>query len=317
METVKDVIRIGKPLSRGNLRKNLKHWQLMLFILIPLIYLLIFKYYPMLGAQIAFKDFKPQLGIWGSEWVGMKHFDAFFQSYQFERVLRNTFVISLYSLIAGFPIPIILALLLHSMRGKRFKSLVETVSYMPHFISTVVIVGMIMQLFNPHIGLAGVVSQSVFGQPLPDLFGSPGSFSHLYVWSGIWQNAGWGTIIYAAALAGVDPAQHEAAQIDGASRFKRILYVDLPAIMPTITILLIINAGNMMSVGFEKVFLMQTDLNLRSSEIISTYVYKVSFVQGSNFSFASAIGLFNSLINMVLLLIVNGVTRRMGGSSLW
>jgi len=317
METVKGAVRIGRPPSGGRLRRIAKHWQLLLFMLVPFVYLLAFKYYPMLGAQIAFKDFKPQLGIWGSEWVGMKHFVEFFQSYQFERVLKNTFVISIYSLIAGFPIPIILALLLHSLRGKRFKGFVETVSYMPHFISTVVLVGMVMQLFNPHIGLIGVMTQNLFGRTLPDLMGNPDAFSHLYVWSGIWQNAGWGTIIYAAALAGVDPAQHEAAQIDGAGRFKRILYVDLPAIMPTITILLIINAGNMMSVGFEKVFLMQTDLNLRSSEIISTYVYKVSFVQGSDFAFASAIGLFNSLINMVLLLIVNAITRRMGGSSLW
>lgn len=294
-----------------------KHWQLYLFMALPLIYLLVFKYYPMLGAQIAFKDFRPQYGIWGSEWVGFKNFQKFFSSYQFLRVMENTLVISFYSLIANFPIPIILALMLNSLRSKKYKNVVETIAYIPHFISTVVLVGMMMQMFNPHIGVLGAVYRVVFGADAPDMFGNPAIFPHLYVWSGVWQNTGWGTIIYTAALAGVDPELHEAAEIDGASRFQRILYIDLPSIMPTVTIMLILNAGNIMSVGFEKVYLMQSDLNLRSSEIISTYVYKVSFVQGSDFAYAGAIGLFNSVINMALLVTVNTIAGKISENSLW
>ncbi len=293
-----------------------RHWQLYVFLLIPIIWLLVFKYYPMLGAQIAFRKFNPNGGIWGSPWVGFDNFIKFFSSYQFSRVMVNTLVTSFYSLVAGFPLPIILALMLNSLRSKRFKNTLETIAYVPHFISIVVLVGMMMQMLNPHIGILGAIFR-MFGQTAPDLFGSAEAFPHLYVWSGIWQNVGWNTIIYTAALSGVDPELHEAAQIDGASRFRRVLYIDLPTIMATVTIMLILNAGNIMSIGFEKVYLMQTDLNLAASEIISTYVYKVSFVQGSDFSYASAIGLFNSVINMALLVTVNAVSRKVSESSLW
>lgn len=298
-------------------KKNFKkYWQLYLFLALPLVYLLVFKYYPMLGAQIAFKEFRPQYGIWGSEWVGFANFERFFSSYQFQRVITNTLVLSFYSLLASFPIPIILALMLNSLRNKRFKNVIETIAYIPHFISIVVLVGMMMQMLNPHIGILGAIYR-LFGQSAPDLFGSPAAFPHLYVWSGIWQNTGWGTIIYTAALAGVDQELHEAAEIDGASRFQRILHIDLPSILPTVTIMLILNAGNIMSIGFEKDYLMQTDLNLRSSEIISTYVYKVSFVQGSDFSYAGAIGLFNSVVNMALLVTVNAISGKLSETSLW
>lgn len=293
-----------------------RHWQLYVFLLIPVIWLLVFKYYPMLGAQIAFRKFNPNGGIWGSPWVGFDNFIKFFSSYQFSRVMVNTLVTSFYSLVAGFPLPIILALMLNSLRSKRFKNTLETIAYVPHFISIVVLVGMMMQMLNPHIGILGAIFR-MFGQSVPDLFGSAEAFPHLYVWSGIWQNVGWNTIIYTAALSGVDPELHEAAQIDGASRFRRVLYIDFPTIMSTVTIMLILNAGNIMSIGFEKVYLMQTDLNLAASEIISTYVYKVSFVQGSDFSYASAIGLFNSVINMALLVTVNAVSRKVSESSLW
>lgn len=270
----------------------------------------------MLGAQMAFRKFNPNDGIWGSAWVGMENFEKFFTSYQFPRVMANTLLISFYSLIAGFPLPVILALMLNSLRNKRFCNALETIAYIPHFISIVVLVGMMLQMMNPHIGVLGAMYR-MMGQTAPDLFGSPSAFPHLYVWSGIWQNVGWNTIIYTAALSGVDPELHEAAQIDGASRFRRILYIDLPTIMSTVTIMLIMNAGNIMSIGFEKVYLMQTDLNLSASEIISTYVYKVSFVQGSDFSYASAIGLFNSVINMALLVTVNAISRKVSDSSLW
>lgn len=307
---------IGAKAQKKGKNSFQRHWQLYLFLLIPVVWLLVFKYYPMLGAQMAFRKFNPNDGIWGSAWVGMENFEKFFTSYQFPRVMANTLLISFYSLIAGFPLPVILALMLNSLRNKRFCNALETIAYIPHFISIVVLVGMMLQMMNPHIGVLGAMYR-MMGQTAPDLFGSPSAFPHLYVWSGIWQNVGWNTIIYTAALSGVDPELHEAAQIDGASRFRRILYIDLPTIMSTVTIMLIMNAGNIMSIGFEKVYLMQTDLNLSASEIISTYVYKVSFVQGSDFSYASAIGLFNSVINMALLVTVNAISRKVSDSSLW
>ena len=233
---------LGQGGKRGNgLRK---HWQLYLFMLIPLVYLIVFKYYPMLGAQIAFREYRPQFGIWGCEWVGMKNFIKFFTSYQFPRVMQNTVLISFYSLLAGFPIPVMLALMFNSLRRKRTRELAETLAYMPHFISTVVMVGMMMQMFNPHIGVVGAAYRQVMGSAPPDLFGKPDAFSHLYVWSGIWQHVGWNTIIYTAALAGVDVELHEAAKIDGASRFRRVLHIDLPSILATITVMLILNAGS-------------------------------------------------------------------------
>lgn len=304
-------------LARKKANSFQRHWQLYLFLLLPLIYLLVFKYYPMLGAQIAFRKFRPQYGIWHSQWVGFANFRKFFSSYQFARVMKNTLALSFYSLLAGFPIPVVLALMLNSLRGKRYRNLVETVAYMPHFISTVVLVGMMMQIFNPHIGVIGSFYRLIAGKSMSDVFGSASAFPHLYVWSGIWQNAGWNTIIYTAALSGVDTELHEAAQIDGASRFQRVLHIDLPTVLPTITIMLILNVGNIMSIGFEKDYLMQTALNLQSSEIISTYVYKISFVQGSDFSYAGAVGLFNSAINMILLVSVNALSRKIGESSLW
>ena len=304
-------------LERKKANSFQRHWQLYLFLLLPLIYLLVFKYYPMLGAQIAFRKFKPQFGIWHSPWVGFANFNKFFRSYQFSRVMGNTLSLSFYSLLAGFPIPVLLALMLNSLRGKRYRNMVETVAYMPHFISTVVLVGMMMQIFNPHIGVVGSLYRLMAGRSIPDVFGSATTFPHLYVWSGIWQNAGWNTIIYTAALSGVDTELHEAAQIDGASRFQRVLHIDLPTVLPTVTIMLILSVGSIMSIGFEKDYLMRTALNLQSSEIISTYVYKISFVQGSDFSYAGAVGLFNSVINMILLVTVNAISRRLGESSLW
>jgi putative aldouronate transport system permease protein len=309
---------MGREKKKKGLKKVFnKYWQLYALLALPLVWLLIFKYYPMLGAQIAFKNFRPNSGIWGSEWVGVRHFVRFFTSYQFSRVMVNTLVLSFYSLIAGFPFPIILALMLNSLNSKKFRGFTETVAYMPHFISTVVLVGMMLQLLNPYIGIIGAIYRTFFGGQAPDLFGSPSAFPHLYVWSGMWQHIGWNTIIYTAALSGVDPEFHEAAKIDGANRFQSIIHIDFPSILPTITILLILNVGNIMAIGFEKVYLMQTGLNLRSSEIISTYVYKMSFVQGSDFSFSAAIGLFNSVINLTLLAAVNAVSRRVGETSLW
>ena len=230
----------------------------------------------------------------------------------------NTLVISLYSLVASFPLPIVLALSLNVVRKAAYKKFVQMVTYIPHFISVIVIVGMILQMFNSRIGLYGTVYTALTGQPAPDILSKASAFPHLYVWSGVWQEVGWGSIIYLSALSAVDPALHEAAIVDGASRFKRVLVLDLPTVLPTATIMLIMNAGRIMTIGFEKVYLMQNDLNLTTSEIISTYVYKVSLgPTGGDFSLGAAIGLFNSVINLILILLVNAVTKRMGGTSLW
>ncbi len=294
-------------------------WQLYLLLFLPVVYLLIFKYYPMFGVQIAFRDFSPTRGIWGSEWVGFENFIKFFKSYMFERTVVNTIRISLYGLAANFPLAILLALFINSVRNLAFKKAVQLITYIPHFISTVVLVGMIFQILSPVTGMYGSIYRMFFGEGLPtDILGKPGAFIHLYVWSGIWQGLGWSTIIYIAALSSVDPELHEAAEIDGASRFKRILHIDLPTILPTASIMLILNAGSIMSVGFEKIYLMQNNLNLRTSEVISTYVYKVGLAAGkSDYSYASAIGLFNSVINCGLLVLVNSVTKRLGETSLW
>lgn len=299
------------------LSKMRSQWQLYFMLLIPAAFLLIFSYYPMLGIQLAFKDFNANLGMWGSAWVGLKHFDKFFHSYMFARVLKNTLTISIYGLIAGFPLPIIFALLLNAMPGRRYKKLVQTVTYLPHFISTVVMVGIIMQILNPTVGLLGIIWRAVTGNAAPNVMGNPAAFSHLYVWSGIWQSLGWSSIVYFAALSGVDTNLYEAAAIDGASRFKQVIHIDLPSILPTAIMLLIMNAGSIMNVGFEKVFLFQNDLNLRTSEIISTYVYKIGLTGQNDFGYATAIGLFNSLVNLILIVIVNTISSKVSEQSLW
>lgn len=293
-------------------------WQLLVMVLIPLIYVIIFSYVPMAGIQIAFRRYDFRFGMWGSEWVGFNQFTRFFSSHMFERVIGNTISISFYSLFAGFPIPVIFALALNAMPFGRYKKLVQTVTYMPHFISTVVMVGILFQVFNIRTGIYGILGQAITGRPVTDLFGVPEAFPHLYVWSGIWQGLGWNSIIYIAALAGIDPELHEAAIIDGACRFQRMMHVDLPGILPTVSIMLIMSMGGILSVGFEKVYLMQNDLNLVNSEVISTYVYKIGLVTGGgDFSFGTAIGLFNSVISFTMIITVNAICKRLGGASLW
>ena len=295
-----------------------RRWQLFLFLLIPVIWVLIFNYAPMVGIQIAFRKYKIRDGIWGSRWVGLANFTKFFGSYQFQRVLVNTIRVSLYSLAAGFPLPIVLALCMNALTNQRYKKFIQTLTYIPHFISTVVMVGMLMQIFNSNTGLYGRLGWLFTGQRPEDILSQASVFRHMYVWSGVWQGMGWSSIIYMAALSSVDASLHEAAEIDGASRFQRCIYIDFPCILPTATILLIMNAGNIMSVGFEKVFLMQNSLNLSTSEVISTYVYKVSLTaSGSDFSYGTAIGLFNSVINLMLLVIVNFISKRLTENSLW
>ena len=300
------------------LRNCGKRWQLFLFLLPAVVYILIFAYYPMFGVQIAFRNYQPRGGIWNSPWVGLKHFEKFFKSYQFSRVITNTLAISFYSLFASFPLSIIMALCINVVRNPKFKKMVQTITYMPHFISVVVLVGMITQMFNPVMGMYGTVYRLLGGEGYPkDILTNAAAFRHMYVWSGIWQNLGWNTIIYISALSSVDPELHEAAEIDGASRLKRMIYIDFPVLIPTAAIMLIMNAGSIMSVGFEKTYLMQNSTNLIASEVISTYVYKTGMSRGTTqFSYASAIGLFNSLVNCAMLVIFNTLSNRLSRGSL-
>ena len=293
-------------------RRILRDWQLYLIVLIPLAYLIIFQYGPMYGVQIAFKDYSPRKGITGSPWVGWKWFERFLNNVQFRQVFFNTLILSLYSLVIGFPLPIVFALILNALRSNKVRGVVQTVSYIPHFISTTVMVSMTLMVLSPISGIYGNVYRLFGGSGYPADFRSTAeAFRHIYVWSGIWKSLGWDSIIYIAALSSVSPDLHEAAKIDGASRFKRMLYVDLPCILPTIAILFILRCGSIISVGFEKAYLLQSTINLQTSEIISTFVFKNGMNSFKNFSYGSAVGLFNSVINLILLLSVNFITKKM------
>lgn len=300
-------------------KRIVENRQMYLFLILPLIWLIIYKYGPMYGAQIAFRNYTPSDGIWGSKFVGLAHFKKFFDSVYFERTVGNTVILSLYSLIVGFPIPIIFALLLNSVRSKKWKSAIENVTYMPHFISTVVMVGIMMRVFDFYTGIMHNIVVALGGTWNLHMFTGDPNFRHLYIWSGVWQGTGWSSIIYMAALSGVDPQLHEAAIVDGASRWKRTLYVDLPTIIPTITITLILRFGSIMSIGFDKAFLMQNDTNMNASEVISTYVYKVGLKadSGMQFSYSTAINMFNSVINLGAISLVNYISNRINGSGMW
>lgn len=294
-----------------------RQWPLFVMLTPALAWVLIFCYYPMYGAQIAFRDYKIYLGILESPWVGMKNFMDFFKSYYFVRCLTNTLTLSLYMLAANFVVVLILSLMIHCLRGVWTKKIVQTAVYLPHFISTVVIVSIVMRMLNPNLGVLSKLIQGMGGTNA-DLMGVPSAFAHIYVISGLWQNAGWGTIIYLATLTGVDPQQHEAAMIDGATRFQRVLHVDIPAVIPTAIIMLILNCGKVINVGSEKVLLMQNTLNLSKSEIISTYVYKIGIASSTpQYSLSSAVGLFNSVVNFILVITVNKVSQIYTETSLW
>lgn len=316
-KTPQDTAVIGaKKLSFKDKAENvLKCWQLYAFLLPALVILILFSYVPMYGVQLAFRDYNPIMGITGSPWVGFDHFTRFFNSYQFKQLIGNTLILSLYSLIVGFPIPIILALALNQVKNSKFKKLVQTVTYAPHFISVVVLVGMLGIFFSVNGGLVNEVIKLFGGEP--KLFmGEVKYFRHMYVWSGIWQSMGWSAFIYLAALSGVSPELHEAATVDGATKLQRIWNIDLPTILPTIVTLLILNCGSVMSMGFEKAFLMQNPLNMENSEIIATYVYKMGLIN-AEYGFSTAVGLFNSVINCILLVTVNKVSKKIGQDGLW
>ena len=296
-------------------RKLRKSWQLYVVFALPFFYILLFHYLPMYGIQLAFKEYDGTLGIWGSPWVGLDNFKRFISSYNFWQILFNTVSLSLYSLLAGLPIPILLAISLNECRFSRFKKLVQTVSYAPHFISTVVMVSMIIMALSVNNGLINNIL-ALFHLERVNFMAEPTMFKTIYVLSGIWQGAGYSSIIYLATLSGIDPTLYEAAIIDGASKMKKIWYIDLPFLVPTMVILLILAMGGLMNVGFEKVFLMQNSLNLSSSEIIATYVYKLG-IERADFSYSTAIGVFNSVINLLLIVSMNKVARKISDVSLW
>jgi len=313
---IMQILSVNKPAKKRNFYKTVrKYYQYYLLIIPTLLYYLVFHYGPLYGLQIAFKDFNGAFGILGSKWVGFKHFSNFFSSYYFWPLVRNTIVISLYSLIAGFPIPIILALMLNEVKNYKYKKFLQTVYYAPHFISTVVLVGIITIFLSPSYGIFNFIRRELGLAPVSYMT-DPAAFKHIYVWSGIWQDAGWGTIIYLAALSNVDPELYEAAKIDGANRTQRIWYINIPTIVPIIVVLLILNFGKIMNVGFEKVFLMQNDLNMDAADVISTYIYRRGLIN-ANFSFSSAVGLFNNVINFMLLIIVNFIANKMSEHSLF
>ena len=292
-----------------------KNRDLYLLIFPVVVYFVVFHYIPMYGVQIAFKDFIVTKGITGSPWVGFAHFERFFNSYYFWRLIKNTLGLGLYELLVGFPIPILLALMLNEVKNKFFKRFVQTVTYAPHFLSTVVLVGMLFIFLSPRTGLVNRLIELFGGEPIAFMV-SPEWFKTLYVFSGVWQQMGWSSIIYFAALSAIDPQLHEAATVDGAGRLRRIWHINLPCIMPTIVILLILNTGSILSIGFEKVYLMQNAMNMESSDVISTYVYR-SGILGAQYSFSAAVGLFNSVVNAIMLVVVNYMARRVGETSLW
>lgn len=295
----------------------LRSWQLYVLLVPALIYLIVFKYFPIYGSQIAFKQFNIVDGIYHSPWVGFTQFERFFNAYDFWKIIKNTLVLSIYQLLATFPMPIILALSLNYVKQMTFKKTMQMVTYAPHFISMVVMVGIIMQFLATRTGPVNALL-SMAGMEEINFMGNPDLFSSIYVWSDVWQNTGFACIIYLAALSTVDPSFHESAVIDGASIFKRMWHIDFPCIMPIAMILLILNVGNLFDLGFEKVLLMQNPLNVRSSEIIDTYVYKIGLTsQLPNYSYAAAIGLFKNVIAFFLLIAVNRAARKFGQTSLW
>lgn len=301
-------------ISKSNKIKS-ANWQFWVIIAIPIIYAIIFAYIPMAGIVLAFQDFSIRKGIFGSEWVGLRYFKQFLTSTSSVLVIKNTLILGIYSFLASFPVPILLAIGINEMRAKRYKKAVQMVTYAPYFISIVVLVGMMMQMMDLRSGIINVFIQKLGFSPI-NFFGDPKIFRHLYVWSGVWQSAGYASIIYLAALSGVSKELQEAAIVDGANRVKRILHVDIPAILPTIIIMLIFNCASIVSIGLDKVFLMQNSLNASVSEVISTFVYKVGVVN-SNIGFSTAAGLFQSVVSFVLLVIVNRVCKKITENSLW
>ncbi|MCI9219358.1 MAG: sugar ABC transporter permease [Lachnospiraceae bacterium] len=304
-----------KKFSFGEIWKRMwKCRDLYLFLFPALVLLILFTYCPMYGVQIAFRDFVAEKGIWGSEWVGLKYFKQFINSYQFGNTLKNTLVLSVYCLLVTFPLPIMLALLCNQMRNGKFKKVFQVVTYLPHFISTVVVCGMILMFLSPS---SGIIAQflSLAEIKMPNIMSKPGAFPSIYVWTEAWQHIGFDSIVHIAALSAIDPSLYEAATMDGASKWQKMTRIDFPLLLPTVTIMFILRMGSLVSIGFEKVYLLQNSLNISTSEILSTYVYKMGLI-GGQYSLSAAINMFNSIINLILLLTVNYISAKLSDTSL-
>ena len=292
-----------------------KNYDLFLMILPAILVILIFNYLPMYGIQLAFREFRPEKGLTGGEWVGLKYINKFFTSFQFKNLIVNTLSISLASILIGFPIPIVLAILFHQIKNEKLKKIMQTTVYIPHFISTVVMVGMLNVFLAPNTGIVGHFLRSIGLKPV-NFMGMPEYFVLVYVLSDVWQHAGWNSIIYIAALSSIDTQLYDAAMIDGANKWQVIWYIEIPGIIPTIIILLVLSMGRILSVGFEKAFLMQNSLNLKASEVISTYVYKIG-ITSHQYSYSTAIGLFNTVVNFIFLTSMNYLAKKFTDTSLW
>ena len=294
-----------------------KYWQLYLLLIPVIAYFVIFKYKPMVGVQIAFRNYKFSKGIWNSKWIGLEHFERFFSSSQSLDIILNTFILSLLSLLFCFPLPIILALIINELRSSHAKKVLETITYAPHFISTIVVIGMLTAMCSPSTGIIHHLLVSVgILQGGEYLMASSQYFRLMYIISDIWKDCGWNAIIFISALAAIDPTLYEAATVDGASRFKQLIHVTFPGILPTVIIMLILESGKVLNVGFEKAYAMQTDLNLSVSEVISTYTYKIG-LERFEYDYATAIGLFNSVVSFTLLIIINSLSKLVSQTSLW
>lgn len=307
---------VKKVPFKKRVKKQLQeNWILYVMILPVIIYFLVFEYYTMYGVTLAFKKFNPKAGILGSPWIGLKNFERLFRSYNFGIMIRNTLEISLYSLVVGFSLPIVFALMLNYVKSEKLKKFVQTVSYAPHFISTVVVCSMLTVFMAPDTGIFNIL-RSLVGLESVNFLAKADWFKDIYVWSGVWQGLGWSAVIYISALSGVDPEMHEAAIIDGASKVQRMIHIDIPSIKGTIVMLLILRMGSIMSVGFEKVYLLQNSLNYNESLIISTYVYEVGLLDG-DYAFSTAVGLFNNVINVILLVAANIFSKKVLDESLF
>lgn len=310
------VLNGSKGEAFSKLAKNIKKDKFLLLLILPVIvYYIIFHYLPMYGLVISFKSFSPTKGIWGSPWVRLKWFEQFFGSIYAGRVIKNTVLISFFSLLWSFPVPILFALILNELRNGIFKRVVQTVSYLPHFISVVVICGMLISFLSPSDGIVNIMLMKLGMQPI-NFLNEPEWFRTIYIGSGVWQSFGWNSIIYLAAITSIDSSLYEAARIDGAKRWQQIVNITIPAILPTIIILLIINLGNIMNVGFEKIILLYNPSTYVVSDVISTFVYRRGLV-GAEYGFASAVGLFNSVVNFIFLMVVNKISKRISEVALW
>ena len=292
-----------------------RNWGLYLLMLPAIVIFFCFTYLPMYGVIIAFKDFRPAQGIWGSSWAGLKYFSRYFNSYMFTNTIVNTLVISLYTLVVTFPLPILLALMCNQMYALKFKKVFQVSTYLPHFISTVVMCGMIIMFLSPSSGVIPRI-MALFGIRIGDMMGDAKAFSGIYVWTEVWQHVGWDSIMYIAALSAIDPQLYEAAEVDGANKWQKIRAIDLPMLVPTMVTLFILRCGSLLGVGFEKVYLLQNDLNIARSEIISTYLYKMG-LKSNQYSYSAALGLFNNVVNFVILILVNQISRKISDTSLF